>query len=217
MSKMPPQSKPEQVFHLLGFVTDLLRTGDVLLSPVLEEFTRDDMAQTAGLLAKFHAWDALEMPLEVPEFDPYAAVWAARYVCRCLQFVMIRNWGEALFPQFLSAFDRPKDASAIYSADLCLRHLPSIFALAKGLSPDDPLVKNLRQTAADWPFSSVGIDVETHFDCDHPSLHMAYADRVLLAKDRQRANAAAVNQQVQAALGAHKAAFWPSFEPIDLE
>lgn len=217
MNKAPQKVPAQPPMKLFDFVTQLLQTGSVVLSPVLEPFERNDLAATADLLEKYHRWDALSMPLVAPSYDLRAAIWGAEYVCRALQFVMVRNLGEELIAKHLLPYGRAMDAAAIYSADLCLRCLPDIFNLAKSLSPTDPLVENLKQTAIEWPFSAVGIPVEGNWAVEDASLQLAYADRVLAAKDRKRAQHPAVNLHVQAALGTHAKHLWADFEPIEIE
>jgi hypothetical protein len=202
---------------LLGFVTQLLQSGSVTLGTSLAPFAATDLTATADLLGKYHRWDALHMPLTVPAFDPHAAVWAAQYICRALQFLMLRNLGEELMADALKPYDQAIDAEATYSADLCLRYLPTVYDMAKSLSPSDPLVTNMAQTAAKWPFSAVGMGVEGKLDGVHPSLDIAYADRVLASKDRKLSRQATVNLQLQAALGAHGKRLWADFEPMNLE
>ena len=202
---------------LAGFVTQLLQAGSVVLSPVLVPFGLEDLAATGDLLEKYHRWDAMNMPLQAPDFDARAAVWAAQYLCRALQFVMVRNLGEELMQAHLKAYDRPIDAAAAYSADLCLRYLPTVFNLAKGLSPTDPLVTDMTKNAEMWPFSTIGIQHAAEFAIDHPSLKLAYADRILAAMDRKRSRQPVANLQLQAALGAHAKRLWPDFEPLNAE
>jgi hypothetical protein len=217
MNKAPQKVPSQPPMKLIDFVTQLLQKGSVVLSPVLEPFEKNDLAATAGLLEQYHRWDALSMPLVAPAYDLHAAIWAAEYVCRALQFVMVRNLGEELMVKHLLPYDRTVDASAIYSADLCLRYLPDIFDLAKSLSPTDPLVENLKQTAIAWPFSVVGIPVEGNWAVENDSLQLAYADRVLACKDRKRSQHPAVNLHLQAALGVHAKRLWADFEPLETE
>jgi hypothetical protein len=216
MNPRPPHAPLHPPIVLLGFVTDLLQTGAVTLSANLEPFRKDDLRETAHLLEKFHQWDALEMPLKAPAFDAQAALWAAHYVCRALQFVMVRNLGEELIVAHLEPYLGKTNAEAIYSADLCLRHLPTIFDFAQSLSPSDPLVANLKATALAWPFSAVGMAATADFEVDHPSLQMAYADRVLAQRDRSRARQPLTNLHLQAALGNHAQSLWPDFEALEM-
>ncbi len=217
MNPPPPKGPKAPAMKLLDFVTQLLQTGSVVLSPVLVPFEQQDKAATAALLEKYHRWDAMSMPMAAPGFHAAAAIWAAAYVCRALQFLMVRNLDEDQIKAYLQPFPMPITDEAIYSADICLRHLPDIYSFARALSPSDPLVLNMQSTAMAWPFSAVGIDVEGILATSHPSLQLAYADRVLAAHDRKRAAEPSLNLRLQAALGAHGKRFWADFEPFELE
>lgn len=214
MKKIPPRS-PHPSLSLTAFVTDLLTTGEVTLAIDLAPFTAEDRAEATRLLEDQHGRDRLQMPLQAPAFDQKAAEWAAHYLYRALQFLLIRNLEAADMQETLAPYPGPMTAEAIYAADLTLRNLPAVYGLAQSLSPNDPLVLNLLETAARWPFSSIGIAVEAPPPVfDHPSLRIAYIDRVIAAKDRPIARNLHINQGIQAALGAHAKQLWPDFDPI---
>ena len=54
----------------------------------------------------------------------------------------MRDAGEELILESLLPFDGDSDPSVIYSADLMLRYMPSLFELAKGPAPADVLVRD---------------------------------------------------------------------------
>jgi hypothetical protein len=85
--------------------------------------------------------------------------------------------------------------------------------LAKGLSPNDVLVVLLKQTAKDWPYSSVGMelgdDVEINAIMNDSSLKYSYIDRIIEARDNNRCNNTQVNELVAEALGDHAGTLWP--------
>ncbi len=70
------------------------------------------------------------------------------------------------FSSYLINYPVAVSASMIYSADLCLRHLPQLLTLAQGLSPDDPLVLHVKKTLLEWPFSGAGLELP-----DKPESH----------------------------------------------
>jgi hypothetical protein len=91
--------------------------------------------------------------------------------------------------------------------------------LAKGLSPEDPLVKELEIMAAQWPLSLADTPAIVPEDLSpilqHPSLKMAYIDRIIQARDIRKCSHRECLPLVREALGAHTAILWPEFE-IDL-
>jgi hypothetical protein len=95
--------------------------------------------------------------------------------------------------------------------------MPDLFDLAKGLSPHDPLVKQMQETALAWPLSAAAIPLPTNADIStimsHASLKQAYIDRIIQAKDLSKCRHPACYPLVQEALGSYSEALWPQFEP----
>ncbi|MFN8397371.1 MAG: hypothetical protein U0176_22300 [Bacteroidia bacterium] len=201
---------------LEAFVTGLLQNGAVVVAEKLSPFEAADMRRVAELLGSYHEWDAHHMPGTAPEYHAVAAVWAAGYLYRAIQYLLIRELEAATMDTYLMPYPGDRSAEAAYSADLCLRSLPRVHALARSLSPQDPLVLNMQETARQWPFSGVGIvQEEEAMIPDHPSLRLAFADRVIAARDRQLSRNPGLNASIQVALGGHAREFWPDFEPIE--
>ena len=152
----------------------------------------------------------LHVPAPVPEFNPPAARWAARILYRACQFLVWRDAGPELVTAALreappAAAD---EVSRAYSADLCLRYLPSLHRSAARLAPEDVLVGELRCLAFDWPLSSVGVPgleppPQAGNLLDHPGVRRLYADRILAAGDHARLLEPAAAGAVREALGAH--------------
>ena len=203
---------------LAGFVTALLQEGNVLLAPELTDFEEADRLQVETLMESYHRWDAFHLPRNAPDYQPKSAVWAAEYLYRALQFLLLRNLGAELIPQHLKAFPGEITPESVYSADLLLRNLPHVYDLARSLSPSDPLVVQMQEIASQWPFSAVGIPVESMSPLpDHAGLQLAYADRVIAARDRKLSRIPQLNALIQAAVGSHGKLFWPDFEPLTFE
>lgn len=153
----------------------------------------------------------------VPLFHGEAALWAANYLYRSVQLVMLRNLDEAAVQGLLMPFPGTVSPEAVLSVDLSFRYLPNLLVLAKGLAPEDVLVKRLQETALQWPFSSVGMNVEGAMELEvimsNACLRRAYIDRIIEAKDEKRCNNSLVNEYLKEALGDHSAILWPGWEP----
>jgi hypothetical protein len=199
--------------RLTSYIQDLLEKGQVAVASQLIPFREEDLQQTLALLQHYHAEDAQEMPLAAPEFSPDAAIWAAKYLYYATQFTMLRDLGDEQVLAHLTEFTGPLTPEAIYSADLTLRYLPDVLHLAKGLAPDDVLVKCMKNILAQWPFSSVGMteieQVNNQPVLEHDSLKYAYIDRIIKHKDIQRAGEEPVAELIREALGEHSAVLWP--------
>lgn len=204
---------------LTEFISSLINKGDVTVAPAIVPFDPEDLRVAAIHLKQYYDDDSTEMPGQTPPYDPAAALWAAIYLYRAIQFIQIRRLGEAEIKLHLLPFSGTQTPSAIYSADLILRYMPGLFQLAKGLSPEDPLVKELVIIAAQWPFSLAGnknfVPDDLTLILQHPSLKTAYIDRIIHARDIRKCTHPACLPLVQEALGTHAAILWPEFE-IDL-
>lgn len=202
--------------ELTTFIKDLLGSGTVCIKRMLTPFSEEDLQAARNVLYEYYQQDILDMPHTAPAYSDEAAIWAARYFYQSLQLTVIREAGEELIEETLTDYHGPITPEAIYSADLILRHLPSLFRLSKGLAPGDILVKKLSDTAAKWPFSSVGIDPETTvYDTvilAHPSLKQAYIDRIIEQKDSKRINSPETRNYLRETTGDYLPVLWPEFE-----
>lgn len=204
--------------ELSNFIQQLLTTGTVLAQRQLADFSEADVQETTQILHQFYQEDIQEMPATAPVFNERAANWAAKYFYNAVQLTVLRDAEEDTIHKALAGFDEPIDAAAMYSADLVLRHLPHLLQLAKGLAPADILVQVLEQTAAQWPFSSIGIETAEINNEDivfaDAALAIAYTDRLIAAKDLKRISAPGAKQQVLTAAGLHLETFWPQAATI---
>lgn len=198
---------------LLQFLQDLFATGQVILPDKFYEVVEEEKAAVVAFLEDFHRQDSLEMPLKAPAFRAEAAFWGAEYIFKSLQFMINRSLNVELIPIHLKPFDQAIDPEAAYSADLCLRYLPSIYHWSKVISDDDPLLENLQETAKSWPFSCLGIPgIEKEQVPEHPSLRIAFADRIIASQTLDLALRSDQKGLIQAALGPLASKIWPKFE-----
>lgn len=206
--------------NLNEFLTRLMSDGVVLMPRQMTVFQEDDERAALVLLNQLYDTDKLEMPYAAPAFEPAAALWAAKFLFYATQLVLLRDLDETVMAQYLQPFPGEQAAGAVYSADLALRHLGSLFKLSSGIAPDDPLVVYLKQTAAAWPFSSVGLSIEPTVDTglivDHPSLKYAYLDRIIAHRDVTRLKGIAEQNTLKEIMGMHQARLWPGFELLAL-
>jgi hypothetical protein len=214
--------------ELTNFIAGLINDGKVKVVPQLQAFEGEDLRLATVHLQQYYEDDIQEMPSVAPSFDTAAALWAARYLYTAVQFILLRNLDEMTMQEHLLPYTGEQTAAAMYSADLTLRYLPDLFDLAKGLSPNDPLVKQMKETAQLWPFSSAGIPIaenslgedlvatlatDLSIIFSHTSLKQAYIDRIIAAKDLHKCRQADCYPLVLEALGAYATNLWPQFEP----
>jgi len=203
------------------FLNGLLADGNVIVPRTMVGFEPADLEAAETLLSELYNRDRLQMPYDSPGFDREAALWAAGYVFRVCQLILLRDVNEDELNGWLKGFDGQQTAGAVYAADLMLRFLPDLFRLGSGLSPEDPLVANLRATAMQWPFSSVGIENLAVSDDDviwqNLSLKYAYIDRMIHRKDMQRLKGVKEKELLNEVLGANQPGLWPGLELLIAE
>lgn len=207
--------------NLTAFLTSLFNQGMVTVPREMYVPGEDDLAESAVLLKQFYNLDRLEMPFIAPAFDEAAALWASRYLFHATQLVLLRALAEAVMDEYLMPYPQEQTPEVIYSADLSLRYLVGVFKISSGVAPDDPLVIRLKKTAADWPFSSVGLKLEVDLPSNdlfgHPSLNHAYLDRVIQHKDHTRLKGMREQELLGEMLGLYQTKLWPGLELIPKE
>ena len=150
-----------------------------------------------------------ELALDKPEISTVPALWAARLFYSLCQFTVCRDIGEERIVAVCSVVcSQPRCPETDWSADLVLRHLPKLFELARHLSNGDPLVRQMKRVAADWPLSSVGIpgleNLRLGSFIGHPALRRIYSDRIIAAGDTTRLGDSQVDDVLRADLGLHR-------------
>jgi MoxR-vWA-beta-propeller ternary system domain bpX4 len=201
---------------LTHFLTNLIQEGKAHLEGEIQPFDPDDLKNAAAYLHSVYLDDALDMPDAPPQYLESAALWAAQFLYHALQCTILRNLDDETVNKLLEDYPETITPESIFSVDLCFRYIPNLFSLAKGLAPDDVLVKILKKNALFWNFSSVGMDlgsdVQHGIVLEHPSLRIAYIDRIIQIKDIKRVNTEQIKELVQAALGNYTTQIWSDFD-----
>lgn len=203
---------------ITAFLTDLFETGKVIVGSEIEETSPDEAEKVRFILQKYYDAAVWNMPATPPDFEPKSALWAAEFVYRTLHLTILRHIDSATVEQLLADFEGETTPETIYSVDLSFRYLPELLMLAKGLAPSDKLVDLLKIRLQRWCFSAVGVDLghceevktrEILFN--HPSLRIAYVDRIIQKKDLKRALCQPESEYIKAALGDYPSVLWADF------
>lgn len=126
---------------------------------------------------------------------------------------------------YTEVVDANAAGAALFSTDLCLRHLPAIFRMAQTLSPGDPLLRALQALAAPFPLSGIGIATGTNDFAapdtlavifGHPGLRQLFLDRILAARSRDWLHHPQVAEALHQTLGSHAHALASGFLPTPL-
>lgn len=198
------------------FLSDLWKNGQVEVAHELKVFSKEELNEAQLVLQNGYKTDQIHFPGTAPTFAAEPALWAAQYLYRAIQFILLRHLDEKTMQEHLLPWPAPINAEAVYAADLSLRHLPTLFSFAKGLSPADPLLLELKKTASTWPFSGLGI-AEANPDAEalllsHPTLAIAYTDRIIAKRLKAKAQQAQIRPWIAAALGDHAQTLWPNWD-----
>ncbi|WP_373550303.1 hypothetical protein [Haliscomenobacter sp.] len=198
------------------FLSDLWKNGQVEVAYELKAFSVEELNEAQLVLQRGYAEEQIHFPGTTPSFAAEPALWAAQYLYRAIQFILLRHLDEKILQEHLVPWPAPIKAEAVYAADLSLRHLPTLFSFAKGLSPADPLLLELKKTASTWPFSGLGI---TEADpaaeallLSHPALAIAYTDRIIAKRLQAKAQQTHIRPLIAAALGDHAHTLWPNWD-----
>jgi MoxR-vWA-beta-propeller ternary system domain bpX4 len=201
---------------LSEFITDLLTEGRVEVTGMPGPISSEDMDETRLLLEQLYQDECTHLAGTAPPFDAAAAVWAAIYLYNSIHYIVWRDIGEEEMKAGLQPWSGQYNPSSAWSADLILRHLPRLTELAKGLSPGDILVSELRSTAAQWPLSSPGVELDETCEQrpvpDHPGLRLLYLDRIIKEKDKSKLKDPVIREGVRELTGHQLSVFWPGIE-----
>lgn len=190
---------------LTSFLSTLFEDGCVQV-PEWAPLTDDDRKAALHRITEYEATYRAALPGVPPEMDASRALAAAEAMFRACQCLVYRE----LDPQELLAASfvpepgtrRPADH---YSADLAYRFLPDVWRLSRNAAANDPLVSCVRELAARWPLSSVGIadlpalDVEGFIN--DRCLLTLYVDRIVERRDRSRLTDSRVRSALREACG----------------
>lgn len=203
--------------QLIQFIQDIIQQGKVTVDVHVTPFTDEDKQAATQRLREYYELQKQELMATVPAFDAPAAIWAASFLYRSIQLVMLRDLGDEVVNKLLTPYDGVITPEAVVSVDLSFRYLPNLVALAKGLAPEDVLVKRLHEAAVQWPFSSVGMKVEGEFNIEvilnNACVCRSYVDRIITARDVKRSNNPQVKEYIKEALGDYGHVLWPGWKP----
>ncbi len=175
--------------------------------------SKEEEKEVVELLKDEYEKEILNYPFQAPSFDQNAALWASKIVYFATQLVLNRentvSQIEVLFPDYKSSMT----ASAMLSADLCLRFLDRILLQLQIMDADDLIIPVLEQKLKQFPYSGVGYDLNLeHIDLSmilsNDCLTQLFLDRVVEKKDLKLANVASIKPLLLANFGDYKSIFW---------
>lgn len=169
-----------------------------------------ELREIGRMLGDWHADAVMDLPGPPLAFHPQAAVWGAVLLFRAAFLATFRDIGETEIHELLQRDPLPdgSDPAAHFSADLCLRHWPDLYRMARARSEDDPLVKVMHGLAAKFPLSSLGMNLPVPANSQlprHPGLRQFFAERALERADHTGLADPEIGALVRLKLGAYAA------------
>ncbi|AWH86618.1 hypothetical protein HYN59_16540 [Flavobacterium album] len=161
--------------------------------------------------------EATDYPFTAPPFSPNAALWAAKTVYGAAQLFLYREDKATELKSLLPPYSGGIDASAMLSADLCLRFLPSIKHALEKVDVNDPLITILNAYLKDFHYSAIGTDegpsaANLAAAMDNDCLRQLYLDRITERKAAKWADEATIKSALLANMGDYKNDFWREFQ-----
>ena len=207
-----------QVPVLSRFLKSLHDSGRAELAPESRDLTADlraagkdpgELRKLRRMMEDWHEDAVLDLPGPPLAFHPQAAVWGAILLFRAACLATFRDIGETEIHELLQGDPLPdgSNPAAHFSADLCLRHWPDLYRMARARSEDDPLVKVMHELAAMFPLSSLGMNLPATNNQlpPHPGLHQFFAERALERADHAGLADPKTGALVRLKLGAYAA------------
>lgn len=166
--------------------------------------------------------EAVNYPFLVPKFNGKAALWASKIVYFSAQLLLYRENKVSELNDFLPNYSGTIDASAILSADICLRFLPQIRNELKRIDSEDAILPILEHHLQQFHFSAVGFDLDKEtIDVKQiftdACLKQLYLDRIVSRKAYKLAEQPEINACLLANFGDYKKEFWNELKTIDTE
>jgi uncharacterized protein YqgQ len=191
-----------------------LRTNEeITIYDKLLNFSDEDVLLVKDFLEIEYESELLNVPSGAPLFNANAAVWAAKVIYTACQLILYRENKEEELANLFPSYTREINATAIFSADLCLRFLPQIITETKHVDPDDKLIHILETFLVQWHFSGIGYDLKTtalNFETifANECLQKLYVDRVVEKKDTAKASLPIVQEKIKEIFGIYGLHFW---------
>jgi hypothetical protein len=196
----------ETIYHL--------RTIEqIILYNKMMAISKEEEKETISFLETEYENEILDYPSKAPEFNAQAAIWGAKTVYFASQLLLYREHKISELDFFLPQYKGVLNASALLSADLCLRFLPQIIIEMKQIDADDLAIPILEKNLEDFHYSAIGFDVfsgtiNLEIVFSDESLKQLYLNRVVERKAKKTAAIEEVKRELMAGFGDYKQVFW---------
>jgi hypothetical protein len=200
--------------YFLKTIEHLRSYEEIILYGNILEITNEQKDQTLKYLEREYQYEQANYPkIKIQNFNPEAALWAAKTIYVSAQLMLYRKNEEQDIAILLPSFTYPMSPSAHLSADLVLRFLPDIIKQLKLIDPEDALIGILERHLMQWHYSGVQYALQVELlgfesiiadEC----LRQLYVDRVIEYKRVSLAIHPSLAREIKAALGMYTNTFW---------
>jgi hypothetical protein len=196
----------DTIYHLRTIEQVILYNKLITISKIEED-------EVILFLETEYEKEILEYPGLVPEFNAAASLWAAKTVYLAAQLLLHREHKVSDLSMLLPDYCGNIDASAVLSADICLRFLPQIIAEIKRIDPEDLILPILEKHLIRFHYAAIGFEVEIedlNFDviAANDCLLQLYIDRVVQRKAIKLAQIDFIKKQLEIGFGDYQKLFW---------
>ncbi|MBF7090780.1 hypothetical protein IUY40_04390 [Flavobacterium sp. ALJ2] len=191
-----------------------LRTIEqVILYDKVITVSKEEETDAVLFLETEYEREILDYPGIAPEFNSLAALWASKTVYLAAQLLLYREHNSNDLVMLLPDYKGKIDASAILSADICLRFLPQIIMELKRIDPDDLIIPILEKYLFQFHYSAVGFEVDIEkidFEilATNNCLQQLYIDRIVQRKAIKFTESDFIKKQLEIGFGDYRKIFW---------
>lgn len=191
-----------------------LRTIEqIILTDKINIISKTEENETASFLETEYEREILEYPGNASKFNKEAALWGAKTIYIAAQLLLHREHTISDLNVLLPDFTGTQDASAVLSADLCLRFIPQILEEIKKIDPDDLVIPILEKHLYQFHYSAIGFKIEIekidfNIIASNDCLQQLYIDRIVQRKAIKYSESDFVKKQLEIGFGAYKKIFW---------
>ena len=194
----------------------LIESNEMVLFGRLDEINQEQIAPVLIFLETQYNVECLGYPAIAPSFHQAAASWSSKLLFCAAQLMMYREHSAESLTDMIKPFSSSKSTSAILTADLCLRYLPSIIVELEYIDVEDELIPLLKQVLKEWHYSGLlsKIDLgEPIFDDSYkdPCLLQLYTNRVIETRQKKIGQMDKLRPMIMSAFGNYEQLFWKEF------
>lgn len=193
-------------------IADLYEYGNVILYNRLFDIEEQELDEVSDFLRHCYSEESKDFPFVPPPFDDQAALWAARMVFYSAQLILYRETKNEELTKLIVNYPHNITASAMLSADLCLRFLPDMLEHLRMIDSEDPLVEILMDLLDVWHYSnlktaqSVALNLDKLFE--DACFRNLYVERIIENENLHVASHPLCKPLIDEHLGLYAADFW---------